>query len=55
MQEQNATAILAAASVVKAPTTNPARKAPAFQPTVDAITVLENYTLIRSEGSLLAS
>lgn len=50
MRMQNATAILAAAGAVKIPTTNPARKAPAFQPTVDGITVFENYTLLSQQG-----
>ncbi|KAJ5381800.1 CAZyme family CE10 [Penicillium cataractarum] len=50
MRQQNATAILTAASAVKVPTTNPARKAPAFQPTVDGITVFENYTLLSQQG-----
>jgi carboxylesterase type B len=50
MRKQNASAILAAASAVKVPTTNPARKAPAFQPTVDGVTVFENYTLLSQQG-----
>ncbi|CAI7638883.1 unnamed protein product [Penicillium crustosum] len=50
MRKQNATAILAAASAVKVPTTNPARKSPAFQPTVDNVTVFENYTLLSQQG-----
>lgn len=50
MRQQNATAILTAASAVKVPTTNPARKAPAFQPTVDGVTVFENYTLLSQQG-----
>lgn len=50
MRKQNASAILAAASAVKVPTTNPARKSPAFQPTVDDVTVFENYTLLSQQG-----
>ncbi|CAI7650016.1 unnamed protein product [Penicillium palitans] len=50
MRKQNATAILAAASAVKVPTTNPARKSPAFQPTVDYVTVFDNYTLLSQQG-----
>lgn len=50
MRKQNAGAILAAASALKVPTTNPARKSPAFQPTVENVTVFENYTLLSQQG-----
>ncbi|KAJ5773031.1 CAZyme family CE10 [Penicillium paradoxum] len=50
MREQTATDVLTAASSVKVPVTNPARKAPAFQPTVDGSTVFEDYTLLSEQG-----
>lgn len=50
MRKQNASAILAAASALKVPSTNPARKSPAFQPTVDNVTIFDNYTLLSQQG-----
>ncbi|KAL1963028.1 hypothetical protein VTN77DRAFT_8776 [Rasamsonia byssochlamydoides] len=50
MRQQNASSIKAAAAMVKVPNTNPARKPPAFQPTVDNVTVFEDYTSLSAEG-----
>ena len=50
MRQHNASAILTAASAVKVPTTNPARKNPAFQPTVDNVTVFEDYKTLSAQG-----
>ncbi|OQD97082.1 hypothetical protein PENSOL_c013G00790 [Penicillium solitum] len=50
MRKQNASAILAAASALKVPSTNSARKSPAFQPTVDNVTIFDNYTLLSQQG-----
>jgi cholinesterase len=50
MRQQNASSIKAAAAQVKVPTTNPARKAPPFQPTVDNVTVFDNYTALSNQG-----
>ncbi|OGE50273.1 hypothetical protein PENARI_c017G12199 [Penicillium arizonense] len=50
MRRQDVDTIRDAAASVKVPTTNPARKAPAFQPTVDGVTVFGNYTALSAEG-----
>lgn len=50
MRKQNATALKAAAAAVKVPVTNPARKAPAFQPTIDNVTIFQNYTTLSAQG-----
>ncbi|XHF99271.1 hypothetical protein AWENTII_002776 [Aspergillus wentii] len=50
MKRQNATDIINAAAKVKVAGDNPARKAPAFQPTIDNVTVFANYTQLSSQG-----
>jgi carboxylesterase type B len=50
MRRQDVGTIRDAAASVKVPTTNPARKAPAFQPTIDGVTVFGNYTALSAEG-----
>lgn len=50
MRGKNASAILAATSSIRVPSSNPAREAPAFQPTVDNDTVFENYTARSEQG-----
>jgi carboxylesterase type B len=50
MRKQDIGTIRNAAASVKVPTTNPARKAPAFQPTIDGVTVFENYTALSADG-----
>ncbi|KAL1983798.1 hypothetical protein VTN96DRAFT_9884 [Rasamsonia emersonii] len=50
MRQKSAEDIKAAAAQVKVPNTNPARKAPAFQPTIDNVTIFENYTTLSASG-----
>ncbi|GAB1207637.1 hypothetical protein APSETT445_006361 [Aspergillus pseudonomiae] len=51
MKRQNATALLAASGKIKPPaTSSAARTQPAFQPTVDNITVFSDYELLARAG-----
>lgn len=50
MRNQSAGSIKAAAAKIKVRSTNPARRAPAFQPTIDGVTIFSNYSSLSAEG-----